>query len=254
MINREEFNLLLKQRKYTALQEFKVDNAIIMAAGLSLRFTPVSEKKPKGLCLFKNEVLIERQIRQLLEAGIKDIYVIAGYKKEMFFYLKDSYGVHIIENNSYRERNNTGSLILVKDILANSYICSSDNYFCTNIFSNYHYMGYYSSVFHEGITDEWCIKTKNNIISSVSIGGENSYVMLGAVYFDRAFSKTFVELLLKYYEEEDVKKQVWEYLYIKHLDKLKLEQKTYEKNTILEFDTVEEALYYDENFLDNNLF
>ncbi len=58
-----------------------------MAAGLSKQFAPVSAYCPKGLTLVKGEVLIERQIRQLQEAGITNIYVVVGYKKELFYYL-----------------------------------------------------------------------------------------------------------------------------------------------------------------------
>ena len=52
---------------------YKVDNAIIMAAGTSSRFAPLSYEKPKALTEVKGEVLIERQIRQILDAGIKDV-------------------------------------------------------------------------------------------------------------------------------------------------------------------------------------
>lgn len=41
-----------------ALSSFKVDNAIIMAAGLSSRFAPISYEKPKGLLRVRGEVLI----------------------------------------------------------------------------------------------------------------------------------------------------------------------------------------------------
>ena len=34
-----------------------------------------------------------------------------------------------------------------------------------------------------------------DVIKSVSIGGSNAWYMLGHVYFDRAFSKRFVEIL-----------------------------------------------------------
>ena len=37
-------------------------NAIIMAAGTSSRFVPLSVERPKGLLEVKGEVLIERQI------------------------------------------------------------------------------------------------------------------------------------------------------------------------------------------------
>ena len=56
-----------------ALAPYRVDNAVIMAAGLSSRFVPLSYEKPKGLLRVRGEVLIERQIRQLREAGIDDI-------------------------------------------------------------------------------------------------------------------------------------------------------------------------------------
>ena len=44
---------------------YKVDNAIIMAAGTSSRFAPLSYEMPKALIEVKGEILIERQIRQL---------------------------------------------------------------------------------------------------------------------------------------------------------------------------------------------
>lgn len=66
-------------------------NAIIMAAGTSSRFVPLSAERPKGLLEVKGEVLIERQIRQLKEAGIADITLVLGYKADMFAYLRDKY-------------------------------------------------------------------------------------------------------------------------------------------------------------------
>ena len=58
---------------YEALKPYRVDNAIIMAAGYSARCMPLSNVMPKGLFKVKGEVLIEREIQQLLEAGISEI-------------------------------------------------------------------------------------------------------------------------------------------------------------------------------------
>lgn len=66
-------------------------NAIILAAGKSSSFAPFTYERPKGLFRVKNEILIERQINQLIEAGIKDIYIVVGYMKEKFFYLEQKY-------------------------------------------------------------------------------------------------------------------------------------------------------------------
>ena len=43
---------------------YKVDNAVIMAAGTASRFAPLSFERPKALIEVKGEVLIERQIRR----------------------------------------------------------------------------------------------------------------------------------------------------------------------------------------------
>ena len=76
-------------------------NAIILAAGKSNRFAPFTYERPKGLFCVKGEILIERQIEQLREAGIRDIYIVIGYMKEKFFYLEKKYGVKLIINNHF---------------------------------------------------------------------------------------------------------------------------------------------------------
>ncbi len=47
---------------------YRVDNAVIMAAGTASRFAPLSYERPKALIEVRGEILIERQIRQLQEA------------------------------------------------------------------------------------------------------------------------------------------------------------------------------------------
>lgn len=46
------------------LEPYKVDNAVILAAGVATRFIPLSLEKPKGLYKVRNECIIERQIKQ----------------------------------------------------------------------------------------------------------------------------------------------------------------------------------------------
>ena len=66
-------------------------NAVILAAGKSSNFAPFTYEKPKGIFCVKGEILIERQIKQLLEAGVEEIHVVVGYMKEKFFYLEKKY-------------------------------------------------------------------------------------------------------------------------------------------------------------------
>ena len=185
-----------------ALKPYKVDNAVIMAAGMSSRFAPLSYEKPKGVLVVKGEVLIERQIRQLQEAGIRDITVVVGYMKEKFFYLQDKFGVEIVVNEDYYRYNNTSTLIHVLPKLGNTYICSSDNYFTENVFEPYVYDAYYAATYFPGPANEWGIKTnRQGLITGINHAPVDMWCMMGHVYFSRAFSETFKKLLVEQYEK-----------------------------------------------------
>ncbi len=85
----------------------KVQNAVIMAAGASSRFAPLSYETHKALTVVKGEVMIERQIQQLQEANVPEIFVVTGYKAEQFSSLADKYGVKLVPNPDYLTRNNS---------------------------------------------------------------------------------------------------------------------------------------------------
>lgn len=229
---------------------YQVDNAVIMAAGTASRFAPLSYEKPKALITVKGEVLIERQIRQLQEAGIPEIYVVAGYKAEMFSYLEEKFGVHIVHNPDYLTRNNNASIYAVKDILRNTYICSADNYFSKNPFEKEVSDCYYAAVYADGPTKEWCMQTDDNgIIRDVQIGGENAWYMLGHTFWDEAFSRTFLEILEKEYDLPETADLLWESIYMKHMDELQMKIRKYAADVVFEFDTLDELREFDQSYV-----
>ncbi len=235
-----------------ALAPYKVDNAVILAAGLSSRFAPISYEKPKGVLRVRGEVLIERQIEQLREAGITDITVVVGYKKEYFFYLRKKYGVTLVNNDEYASRNNNGSLWRVRGCLGNTYVCSSDDYFAQNPFNAYVFKAYYSAQYAEGPTKEWCMETgAGGRITKVTVGGSNSWYMLGHVYFDRAFSERFVKILEEEYDRPETVDMLWEDLYIEHIKELDMVLRPYPAGAINEFDSLDELRAFDPHFLEN---
>lgn len=235
-----------------ALAPYKVDNAVILAAGLSSRFAPISYEKPKGVLRVRGEVLIERQIEQLREAGITDITVVVGYKKEYFFYLRKKYGVTLVNNDEYASRNNNGSLWRVRGCLGNTYVCSSDDYFTQNPFDAYVFKAYYSAQYAEGPTKEWCMETgAGGRITKVTVGGSNSWYMLGHVYFDRAFSERFVKILEEEYDRPETVDMLWEDLYIEHIKELDMVLRPYPAGAINEFDSLDELRAFDPHFLEN---
>ena len=164
--NKEE-NLLTEEELNT-LKPYKVDNAIIMAAGYSARCMPLSNVLPKGLFRVKGEILIEREIRQLQEAGVKEIIIVTGFMQEKFQYLRDKYGVILIHNDDYDKYNNIASLYKAQNYMKNSYILCSDNYYADNVFHKYVYSPYYSCVYSEEYCDEYCVleEDKDGYITS----------------------------------------------------------------------------------------
>lgn len=240
---------------YDALAPYRVSHAVIMAAGMSSRFAPLCYETPKGLLQVKGEILIERQIRQLLEAGIKDITLVVGYMKEKFFYLREKFGVDIVVNEDYYRYNNTSTLMLVLDkIREGAYICSSDDYFEENVFTPYVYQAYYAAVHTDSETEEYCLTTSpSGRITGVSIGGgPDAWYMLGHVYFSRDFAARFIPILEREYEENPVtKEELWENLYMRHLDKLELYIKKYDARQIKEFDSLEELRRFDPHYIEH---
>lgn len=235
-----------------ALSPYRVDNAIILAAGLSSRFAPISYEKPKGLLKVRGEVLIERQIEQLVSAGITDITIVVGYKKEYFFYLEEKYGVRFVVNDYYATRNNHSSLMMVRDRLRRTYVCSSDNYFVENPFEPYAYGAYYASQFVEGPTDEWCLRTgANGRITGVTVGGADSLIMLGHVFFDEEFSRGLVAVLEEEWGKPATADKLWEDLFVEHLDELSMVAREYPEGVVHEFDSLDDLRAFDPQFLEN---
>lgn len=235
-----------------AMEAYRVDNAIIMAAGMSSRFAPLSYERPKGLLNVRGEVLIERQIRQLHECGITDITIVLGYMKEQFYYLEDKYNVKIVVNDDYYRYNNTSTLMLVLDQLKNTYICSSDNYFVENVFYPYEYKTTYpvqvhttheSGEYYADFTDE-------GLITQIGIGSGTYNCMVGHVFFDQAFSHDFGELLKQEYPKEETKSKLWEKVYVEHMDQFTMYAEVYSKDIIKEFDSLEELQAFDASYLE----
>lgn len=229
---------------------YKVDNAVIMAAGTSSRFAPLSYEKPKALIEVKGEVLIERQIRQLKEAGVPQILLVVGYKKEQFAYLKEKFGILIVENKDYLVRNNNASIYAVREHLKNTYICSADNYFAVNPFEKEVSEAYYAAVYADGETGEWCMKEDlEGNIYEVTVGGKDAWYMLGHTFWSEAFSQKFVRILESVYRLPETADLLWESIYAANLDELKLKIRKYPKEHIFEFDTLDELRIFDSSYI-----
>lgn len=233
------------------LSNYKIDNAVILAAGLSSRFVPLSYEKPKGLLTVKGEVLIERQIRQLKERGIDEIIVVVGHMKEQFEYLRSAFGVILVETNEYLTRNNHSSIYAAKSYLKNTIITSSDLYFSQNIFQRYAYDSYYCTLYVSGKTAERGIETDDDDRITATFYGDRCcdiWITLGYAYFSSRFSQNMLEILEKEYAMPQTAGKFWADIQDEHLDVLYMYAKRVADHIIYEFDSVEELRLFDEKY------
>lgn len=203
------------------LEPYKVDGALIIAAGFGSRFVPLTFETPKGLLEVFGERMIERQIRQLHEAGVRDITIAVGYLKEKFEYLIDKYDVSILYNPEYSGKNTLATIYRAVKVLKgrNMYVLSSDNWMRENMYHSYECGAWYSSVFQKGETKEWCLTfNKKGRISQVKVGGRDQWVMYGPAYFSREFSEKFLPVLEAYYKTPGTEQFYWEQVYVDMLD------------------------------------
>ena len=225
-------------------------NAIIMAAGTASRFVPLSEETPKGLLVVRGEILIERQIKQLREAGVEDITIVLGYKAEMFQYLRSKYDVQLVYNDDYSVYNNTSSMIRVVDRLDDTFICCSDHYFTENVFLDKSADSYYAALYAVGETNEYCLHLdQQDWIKDVQVGGADAWYMAGHVFFNKVFSERFREIFVEEYQKNETKMGYWEDVYMKHIASLSMKARKYKEGIINEFDSIDELRSFDTSYI-----
>lgn len=240
---------IITEKGMQYLERHKVDNAIILAAGVSSRFVPLCFERPKGLLPVNGEVLIERQIRQLHEKGITDITIVVGFMKDKFYYLQEKYGVNIIETGDYRIRNNHASIWAARKKLGNTIITSSDLYFNENIFQSYAYDAFYCSVYKEGATEERGIQTDGyDKILATFYDAADTWVTLGYAYFNRRFTEKFIEILSWEFDKPQTICKFWADIQDEHLSELYMYAKRVDSNVIYEFDCLEELREFDNTY------
>lgn len=227
--------------------------AVILAAGPSTRFAPLSFERPKALFRVRGEVLVERLIRQLREAGVEDITVVVGHMKERFFYLRRAFGVTLVEAPSFAERNNHASLWAVRDRLAGSFVCSSDQYFVENPFVDVRTDRPWVSVtWARGETEEQAVVLDGDQrIIEVQQGGSHTWCLQGPAYLTPDYAAGLVPLLAAAYDDPASAGLLWEQVATAHLAELPLWGRPLATGDVFEFDYLGDLCAFDGDFMDN---
>ena len=146
-------------------------NAIILAAGMGTRLRPLTNEIPKCLVKVQGVPMVERQIEFLLDAGIRDITLVSGYKAEKLNFYQDKYGVNIVFNEKFDTCNNIYSLYKVLDRFGDTWVIEGDVFMNKNCFTRNIRQSTYFAKWHEHYENEWGLECddKGNLIH-VNIG------------------------------------------------------------------------------------
>lgn len=193
------------------LEPYRVKRAIFLAAGFGSRLVPITLNTPKPLVLVNGKKIIETMLDACVKVGIEEIIIVTGYLNEQFEILLKKYpNIKFIVNHKYNEANNISSAYLVKDKFANAYVLESDLYlYNQNLIRKYEYqsnfLGKYVSV-----TDDWCLETKNGIITKEKVGGYNCYQMYGISYYTKEDAQKIERDIEAVYNSPGGKEKYWE--------------------------------------------
>lgn len=253
-INKHVKNLI--QKKYIsknmiptamAKKEFmkkKTKNAIILAAGYGMRMVPINVETPKGLLEVNGEVLIERTIKQLKEAGVNDIFVIVGFMKEKYEYLIDEFGVKLIVNNEYSTKNNLYSLNCALNHLDNTYIIPCDIWCKQNFFRMYEPYSWYMINSNKNYESNVKINKKNELI--LTSKKEPGNTMIGISYIEKNEANIIKKKIKELVKDKKYDNAFWEETLI-YKNKFITNAKMVDNTEAIEINTYEQLRNLDNN-------
>ena len=233
---------LVTPRGYTALEPYRVQRAIFMAAGFGSRMVPLTLNTPKPLIRVNGVRMIDTLIDAVLAAGITEIYVIRGYLAEQFDQLLYKYPmIKFIENPLFNEANNIASIVCAGPLIRNAYILESDLVLSNpKLITKYQYSSNYLAIPVER-TDDWCVHIDKGYIDSVGIGGVNCHQIVGISYWTDYDGSRLVEHIKSVYQQPGGKERLWGQVPLNYYrDEYKVSVRECKFEDVVEIDTFNE--------------
>lgn len=234
-----------------ALEPYRVERAVIFAAGFGSRMAPVTLDTPKPLVRVNGVRIIDRLLDALIARDITDITIVRGYRKADFDVLLEKYPfLHFCDNDAYETENNISSALAAGEKIDNCYICAGD-LLVTNpkVIRKYHYRSDYLASYAEE-TDDWCFTFENGFTGHYQKGGVYCFNQYEIAYWDRADSaKLRADFRRAYETEPEGKDLFWEFIpLVLYRDRYRVEIRPCAKSDIMEIDNFFELVELDPSY------
>ena len=236
-----------------ALEPYRVNRAIIVAAGFGSRMMPATEDRPKPMVRVNGVRIIDTLLDALVSAGIKDITVVGGYRYDKLRDLLKKYpSLRLLENKEYADTNNISSAMTAfEQLTGGCYFCEADLYISNpKIITKYQYtsniLGSWSLE-----TDDWSFKMQDGCLADYRKGNTYCYNYYGISYWTpedcEKLRKDFAEVYSSY---ENGKEYFWEFIpFVLKKEDYQVEIRLCQKQDIMEIDNYSELQQLDPGYL-----
>lgn len=228
-----------------------IQRAIIMAAGEGKRLRPVTLETPKPLIPVNGKRIIDTGIEALRANGIRDIYIVAGYKKELFHAIYDGMpDVHVIDNPDHLKGNNITSMYHARRYLPGAFVLEADIIIKNpQIFRiSAERSGYMAS--WKDPAAEWVLDVKGGrILDYDKNGGREGYQLFGISVWNEEDGIALAEDIRRTVEDENNIGIYWDEVALGLLDRYDLEVKVIKEDNICEIDSLEELIRIDPGYI-----
>ncbi len=237
-------DMRLTEKAASVLAKRAPKRAIILAAGYGMRMVPINMESSKAFLEINGEPLIERQIRQLHDAGVNEIYIVVGFMKERFEYLIDEYGVELIVNPEYSAKNNLHSLYRARKHMDNCYIVPCDIWCADNPFSDTELYSWYMVGDNENEESTVRVNRKMELVQVAQHSGGNA--MIGISYLTGDAAETVRARVEHMAKDERYDNAFWEEALING-DRMIVNARIVPNERVSEINTYEQLREIDSN-------
>ena len=242
------------------LEPYKVQRAVIMAAGFGSRLVPITLNTPKPLVRVHGKRMIDSVLDAVVAAGIEEIVIIRGYLGEQFDQLRYKYPqVQFVENPIYNQANNISSMVYAKALLKRAYVMEADLLLSNpKLIKKYQYCSNFLGIPVEQ-SDDWCFVVQDGVIRAQIPNGneykdkltaqQTLYQEVGISYWSEEDGEKLERHLQEVFDRADGKSRYWDQVvFVDRAGQYAVEIRPCQIEDIVEIDSYRELVLIDEQY------